>query len=40
MFELHEERTQISFSSDHSDTLLFSGVWLSVLSGPEPGSTK
>lgn len=40
VFELHGERTQIHFSSDHSDALLFSGVWLSVLSGPEPGSTK
>lgn len=40
MFELHGGRTQISFSSAHSNALLFSGVWLSVLSGAEPGSTK
>lgn len=33
MFELHGGRIQISFSSDHSDALLFSGVWLSVLRG-------
>lgn len=40
VFELFEEWTQVSFSSDHRDALLFSRVWLSVLSDPEPGSAK
>lgn len=40
LLEPDGERDQFCFFSDHSDALLFSGVWPFVLCGPEPGGTS